>query len=349
MSTIAAEVGVSKATVSLALRNSPEVSTAMKEKIRETADRLGYQLNPALGQLLSQIRNRDNYRATIALINAHRDKGSLKSHPTIPEYVEGIRNRADSLGYRIDYFWLNDPELKARRLKSIMLARGIKGALVVGLMNDCNLPEKLLPIAEALPMMVTGVRTRNPTIPYVCVDHHGLALQAVENALRLGYSRPGLVLDQTIDRLVEGRFSAGYLYGQMRLPVEDRLPPLYQKHIEEEDQVAFKKWMQKYQPDVIFTLYNDVSHWLEKLSIKVPQDVGLIQLEWRKSDPNWSGMRQHNDHTGEAAVDMLVGMIHRGETGLQAEPRALLIAPSWQRGKTAVKQFAETPAEMANS
>ncbi|MBD5780550.1 LacI family DNA-binding transcriptional regulator [Pelagicoccus sp. NFK12] len=337
MSTIAAEVGVSKATVSLALRNSPEVSTAMKEKIRETADRLGYQLNPALGQLLSQIRNRDSYRATIALINAHSDNNSLKRHPTIPEYVEGINQRADSLGYRLDYFWLNDPELKARRLKSIMLARGIKGALVVGLMNDCQFPEKLLPIAEALPLVVTGVRTRNPTLPYVCVDHHGLALQAVENALRLGYQRPGLVLDQKIDRLVEGRFSAGYLYGQMRLPEESRLPPLYQNAGEEEDFACFKVWMQEYRPDVIFTLYNDVSHWLQKLGMKAPDDIGLIQLEWRKNAPDWSGMRQHNDHTGEAAVDTLVGMVHRGETGLQAEPRALLIAPSWQSGKTTRK------------
>ncbi|MBK1876346.1 LacI family DNA-binding transcriptional regulator [Pelagicoccus mobilis] len=338
MSTIAAEVGVSKATVSLALRNSPEVSTAMKEKIRATADRLGYQLNPALGQLLSQIRNRDSYRATIALVNAHSEADSLKNHPTIPEYVEGIEQRADSLGYRIDYFWMNDPDLKARRLKSIMLARGIKGALAVGLMHDCQFPEKLLPVADALPLVVTGVRTRNPTLPYVSVDHHGLALQAVENALRLGYKRPGLVLDETIDRLVEGRFSSGYLYGQMRLDRDARLEPFYQNGPEDDDFPAFSKWMEEQKPDVIFTLYNDVSHWLEKLKLKAPEDIGLIQLEWRKSDPDWSGMRQHNDHTGEAAVDTLVGMIHRGETGLQADPRALLIAPSWQRGKTTSKK-----------
>ncbi|EDY84980.1 hypothetical protein VDG1235_4614 [Verrucomicrobiia bacterium DG1235] len=338
MSTIAAEVGVSKATVSLALRNSPEVSTAMKEKIRAVADKLGYQLNPALGQLLSQIRNRDSYRATIALVNAHSDNHSLKKHPTIPEYVEGIHARSDSLGYRLDYFWMNDPDLKARRLKSIMLARGIKGALVVGLMNDCQFPEKLLPIAEALPLVVTGVRTHNPTLPYVCVDHHGLALQAVENALRLGYKRPGLVLDQTIDQLVEGRFSAGYLYGQMRLEQENRLAPFYQKQAPEKDFESFKHWLADEKPDVIFTLYNDVSHWLEELKYSIPGDLGLIQLEWRKSQPRWAGMHQHNDHTGEAAVDTLVGMIHRGETGLQAEPRALLIAPSWQDGQTAVEQ-----------
>lgn len=344
MSTIAAEVGVSKATVSLALRNSPEVSAAMKEKVRAVAKRLGYQLNPALGQLLSQIRNQDNYRATLALVNAHSDSRSLTEHPTIPEYVGGIRTRAGALGYRLDYFWLQDPEIKARRLKSIMTARAIKGALVVGLMHDCAFPEKLRPIAEALPMVVTGVRTHNPTLPYVCVDHHGLALQAVEKALRLGYRRPGLALDQTIDRLVEGRFSAGYLYGQMQLPEDQRLAPFYETNDPETDAPRFAAWMEAQRPDVIFTLYNDVYYWLKELGYRIPEDIGLIQLEWRKSKPEWAGMRQHNDHTGEAAVDTLVGMIHRGETGLQAEPRALLIAPSWQDGST-VRPQARRAAE----
>lgn len=334
MSTIAAEVGVSKATVSLALRNSPEVSAGMKLKVHEVAKRLGYQLNPALGQLLSQIRNRDNYRATLALVNAHSKKSSLHDHPTIPEYVEGVRSRADSLGYRLDEFWLHEPLTQARRLKSIMLTRGIKGVIVVGLMNECQFPEKLLPIAEALPLVVTGVRTRNPTLPYVCVDHHGLALQAVENALKLGYKRPGLVLDHTIDQLVEGRFSAGYLYGQMRLPPEQRLHPFYQTSEADEDILIFKDWLQRNRPDVIFTLYNDVEAWLQQLGLKTPDHIGLIQLEWRRSEPRWAGMRQHNDHTGEAAVDTLVGMIHRGEPGLRAEPRALIIAPSWQDGDT---------------
>ena len=334
MGTIAAKIGVSKATVSLALRNSPEVSVSMKQRVRAVADELGYQLNPALGQLLSQIRNRDKYRATLALVNAHPRQESLRSHPTIPEYVEGIRARSDSLGYSLDTFWLNDPETTARRLKSIMLARGIKGALIIGLMHDSHFPEKLLPIAEALPTVVTGVRPQSPTRPYVCADHPGHARQALENARRRGYQRPGLVLDETIDRLVEGRFSSGYLYGQTSLPEPQRLKPYFTRGKIDADPASFERWFREQRPDVIFTLYNDVERNLARLGLQVPRDIGLIQLECRKSDPRWAGMRQHNDHTGEAAVDTLVGMIHRGETGIGAQPRALLIAPSWQEGST---------------
>ena len=334
MRTIAERVGVSKATVSLALRNSPEVSAGMKARVRKVAEELGYKLNPALGQMLSRIRTRDAYRATLALVNAIEDGQAFARDPTIPEYVTGVRARAELLGYSLDTFWLYEPELSGERLCSIMLARGIKGALIVGLMDEAAFPAKLLPVAEHLPAVVTGVRTHEPTLPYVCADHHGLALQAVENALRLGYRRPGLVLDGDIDRLVEGRFSAGYLYGQLQLPEGDRLRPFYETGRVAAEPGMFAAWMEAERPDVIFSLYNDVEDWLKELGLRVPKDIGLIQLEWRKQNNRWAGMHQHNDHTGEAAVDTLVGLIHRGETGMEAEPRAVLIAPSWQDGNT---------------
>lgn len=40
-------------------------------------------------------------------------------------------------------------------------------------------------------------------------------------------------------------------------------------------------------------------------------------------------MCQHNDVTGEAAVEMLIGMIHNNQKGIPAFPRATLIGPSW--------------------
>ncbi|MEO0414765.1 MAG: hypothetical protein AAF226_07415, partial [Verrucomicrobiota bacterium] len=95
-----------------------------------------------------------------------------------------------------------------------------------------------------------------------------------------------------------------------------------------------RQWIDKEKPDVIFTLYNEVRPWLTKLKYSVPEDIGLIQLEWRGNESNWAGMNQHNDIAGEAAVDMLIGMIHRGETSIQDYPRATLIGPTWVDGGT---------------
>jgi LacI family transcriptional regulator len=62
--------------------------------------------------------------------------------------------------------------------------------------------------------------------------------------------------------------------------------------------------------------------------------VGLIQLEWRKDHPTWAGMNQHNDVVGEAAVEMVINMIHNHAPGLPEFPLATLIGSSWIAGKT---------------
>ncbi len=68
--------------------------------------------------------------------------------------------------------------------------------------------------------------------------------------------------------------------------------------------------------------------------MRVPEDIGLIQLERRSDDPDWAGMDQHNDLTGEAAVDMVVSLLHNNEIGIPAFPRATLIEASWVSGRT---------------
>jgi len=45
-------------------------------------------------------------------------------------------------------------------------------------------------------------------------------------------------------------------------------------------------------------------------------------------------MCQHNDIVGEAAVEMLLGLIHHDEAGIPLYPRGTLIGSSWKEGAT---------------
>lgn len=352
MDVIARKVGVSRNAVSLALRNHPSISAAMRARIHAAADRLGYQRNPAFGELMSQMRMKGHgaRQATLALFNAHPDPDAFHEHPTIPEYVKGCRRRAGLLGYALDTFWIHDPGIDGPRWIQILETRGIRGGVLVGLMEENQVPVHFRPVVERFPCVVTGVRTHDPALSFACVDHHGLALQAVEQAIALGYRRPALVLDPVIDRLVEGRFTAGFLIGQRRLARGDRLPPFTQLNDATRAPALLCRWIRKHRPDVVFTLYNDVRRWLEDGGWRIPETLGLIQLEWRPARPDWAGLHQHNDLVGAAAIDMLVGMIHRGESGSPAHPRATLIEPSWQPGRTVMAQpgTARTTSRAAN-
>jgi LacI family transcriptional regulator len=340
MATIARELGVSKNTVSLALRHDPQIPAATRERVQAAAKRLGYALDPVVSHLMAQLRQSQagELRHTLALLNANRDRDAFRTHPTLPAYVEGVKRRAAQQGYGIDTFWLHDPELDGARLNRILRARGIRGVVVVGMMDENRLPERFAATWRQHACVVTGLRTHEPTLSFCCVDHHALVLQAVERVLALGYRRPGLVIDARIDRLVEGRFSAGMWVGQQALPEAQRVAPFHDVEAARADTGIFYDWLEREKPDVVFTLYNVVRRWVEARGLRVPRDLGLVQLE-RRSDPrDWAGMDQHNDQTGEAAVDMVVSLLHSQELGVPQFPRATLVGASWVDGATVRRQ-----------
>lgn len=337
MAEVAKAVGVSKNTVSLALRGSPRISAETRKRIAETAESMGYRLNPTVAHLMAQLRqNRSpGYQATLALVNGNKDRDAFTSHSTIPYYIQGCLRRAKQLGYQLDEFWMHDPDMPVSRWQSILRARNIRGILIVGLMEHNRLPAQLAPLWDEFPTVVTGVRTREPALSFACSDHHALALEALEKAVALGYRRPALVLDSVIDELTEGRFTAGFLTGQSRLvPAKQRTSGFYDVVAARRDRALFGKWLEKNQPDVIFTLYHEVRRWLQDLGLRVPEDVGLIQYEWRPDHAEWAGMDQRNDLVGEAAMDMLISLVHHNERGVPEHPRATMIGCHWVDGAT---------------
>lgn len=338
MSDVALAAGVSKNTVSLALRGDRQIPERTRARIAGIAKRMGYRRNPVVGELMARLHAGGvrRFRSTLALINGNRSRAALSAHPTIPVYVRGCRQRASELGYGLDDFWLHDPALSPERWVQVLRARGISGGIIVGLMDENRLPATILPAIREFPFVVTGVRTREPELSFACTDHHMVAVRAFEKVLELGWRRPGLVLDPKIDALVEHRFSAGYRTGQEAVPAARRLKPFTLIEAARRDREIFRDWLRREKPDAIFCLYREVKDWIEECGWRVPENVALIQYEWREDAPDWPGMNQHNDLAGQAAVDMLVGMIHRAEKGPPPFPMATLISPTWveARGRT---------------
>lgn len=342
MSRVAAAAGVSKNTVSLALRGSPRISEATRARIEAAALQLGYQRNATVGCLMAELRRSGaaRFEATLALLNANEDRDAFHRHPTVPVYVAGARRRAAKLGYGLDEFWLHDPAMSGRRLAAILRARGIRGTLIVGLLTSNELPDSMRTVWEEFPTVVTGVRTRNPSLSFAGSDQFSLALQAYEKAWSLGYRRPALVLDPVIDSLIDGRFTAGFLIGQQRFrPHQPPIPPFNRIADARQDLRCFRQWLEETRPDVLFTLYHEVERWLSQCGLRPPRPIGLIQYEWRAQKPHWAGMDQRNDLVGEAAVDLLVSMIHNAQPGIPEQPVATLITSQWVMGKT-VRQTA---------
>lgn len=341
MSEIARKCGVSKMAVSFALRNSPGVSPKTRKKILECARKNNYRAHPIVSHLMSQLRRSHPLKAQalLAIINANTNPRAFRDHPTIPVYVRGIQKRAHELGYDLEHFWLHDPSLPVDKLLKTFYHRNIRGIVLTGLMDNPHLHSQFHPLWAQFPAAITGVRTENPTLPFACVDHYITALHAFRNARSLGYQKPALVLDGKIHELIQGRFTAGYKMAQDELPKSKQIPPFFNIEEANKNRSLFHHWMKKWNPDVILMLYNDVRHWVEEMEYKVPQEIGLIQLDWRADRKNWAGMNQHNDLAGEAAVDMVISQLHSGQTAQSTYPRAALIPSSWENGSTVLGEI----------
>lgn len=208
---IAKKVGVSRNTVSLAMRNSASISEITRKKIVKVAKEMGYERNELLSRIMSQARasRAGSFCGTIALINANKNRNAFKAHPTIPEYIDGIERAANREGLAIDKFWIHDKSLTEKSFIRILKARGIKGGIIVGLMDENRLPAKFKNVWKNFKFVVTGVRTYNPTFDFACTDHFLIAYHATLQAIRHGYKRPALILAEKIDKLIEGRFTGG--------------------------------------------------------------------------------------------------------------------------------------------
>ncbi len=99
--------------------------------------------------------------------------------------------------------------------------------------------------------------------------------------------------------------------------------------------------MKEHRPDVILTLHPQIRDWLETMNLKSPEDIGLVHLDLTEVLVGWAGMRQNNEQIGIAAVDMLVGQLHRNEFGPPPFQKCMFIEGTWVPGGTVRAQGAQ--------
>lgn len=329
---LAKEAKVSTATVSMALRNDPRITAEVRHQVQALARKSGYQINPVVSRLLSQMRsNQTLARQGILGFLATSPRSEDASTAFTKAWLGAARRRAEELGFWLDEFILHENKLPPPRLLEILKARNIRGLIMAGPFIDHFIPRQLYDILDRSSVVIVGERTSHPAMDCVLNDQFLTTLNAVEKCLALGYRRPGLCIHPDIDRVVENRFSAGFLISQKRLSVDSRIPEhLYQVRGEKD----FVSWMRKHRPDVILTLHSEIQLWLNRMGMPCPESVGLVHLDRTEELTGWSGLKQDHEHLGTAAVEMLVNHLYHNEVGIPDFQRCLFLGSRWVEGKT---------------
>lgn len=323
---VAAAAGVSKSTVALALNHDPRLAEETRIQVLRVAEKMGYRPNPLVRKLMTQLRagRAVRYKSTLAVLNGSTQPSLAEDpHSHRGRLAAGIHARARELGFETVEFRLRDPELNGARLRRILRARGIEGAVVVSPREHGSLPAAFAEVWADFAVVVAGRRVATPAVSCAANDQYATMLMTVREMRARGYRRIGLALGN--DERLEHRFTAGFWAAQIDLSTRRWLPVLdIEKRAEE-----LPAWFKKNRPDAIVTYDHRLPRLLRRAGVEPFREVALAHLDWNPALRGWHGADQRTEELGAVAVDMLAGQIQRHEMGPPRVQRFTLIESRW--------------------
>jgi LacI family transcriptional regulator len=326
---VAQRAGVHRSTVSLALRNSPRIRPEVRARIQQIAQEMHYRVNPLVATLMRSRRSGHPVKhVCIAYITNYPTRyGWRPEHHDRPDFFPGAQQRAEELGYKLEHFWLAEPGMTPTRLSDILSRRAITGVLLGRLPPGQSSLELCW---ERFAAVALGYTLRAPALHHVAEDAFAGITQIVEQCLARGYKRLGFVVADVDDSPSWGnRLFGAFLRQQYLLPREQQIPPCdFQPGPGFREK--FFAWLREWKPDVIIsTRGQPIYDWLRAANYTVPRDIGLATMLNNHPEHGISGIYHDPRLLGALATDMVVGMLHRGETGLPADPHFVLSPGVW--------------------
>ena len=333
---LAKELGLGKATISLALRDDPRIRKQTRERVQRHADKRGYAANPLVAHVMSQLRSAkvSDYRATVVLINVAPREDAIRTHVAFLAMADGFRKRAAELSYLVEDLWIGD-ELFADpdRLKKVFLTRKIEGMAFVGMSERAHLPDPVHAVLSRSVFVGLGVRLTRPLVHCCANNQYNTALLATQKVLAKGFLRVGLVKSLATDRALDGRISMGFRRALEEAGWREDNARTMIWRFQPNDPVGFLKWCDEAKPDVILTMHAEVAGWL-KSAPGGARTIALAHLDWNPSLDGWAGMNQHNDKVGVFGAELLTAHLARRELGLPDAVKTMLVESEWVEGRS---------------
>lgn len=328
---VAEAAGVTRMTISLALRNHSSIPETTRARIRKWAKKLGYSPDPEMAKMMGEVRARRRMHRplTIAYITAHQARYDWKKHPTQLAYHEGAQRRAAECGYHMEEFWLCEPGMTARRLGNVIRNRGINGLIISPF-------PWTRPSFQEFPWgffstVALGYSMVEPALSRT-THHHFQSIQLlVEELHRKGYRRIGFAMEEDQDNRVNHNWRGGFLSAPSIMRHWPDVPFLLHADWTRE---RFADWLKRERPDVVVTAGPEIARWLGELGLRTPQDIGLANVDISPAMQGTTGIDQNSPLVGAAAINLLISIMNTHERGTPAVPQILMVQGNFVQGKS---------------
>jgi LacI family transcriptional regulator len=307
---LAKELGVSKVTVSKALRNHPDISPATTEKVKELADKLGYMPNYMAKNLSSR---KSNIIGLVVPKIAHLFFGSI---------IESVYDTAFENNYETVITVSGELAERERQHILSLLSMRVDG-LIVSITQetkDTAIFERALQLNVPIVFIDRIPKIKN--VPTVTVDDKGGAFDAVEDFIKKGIDKIGHIGGYSYINIGKLR-KEGFISAMKKYKI-----PLNEDWIieggfgEEDGYNGFKKIYESGSlPDAILAVTYPVALGIyqatDELGINIPHDIKVTCFgnnTYKKSLPSiFSFVDQPTEQLGREAVKLILKLINNPE------------------------------------
>ncbi len=330
---IAARAGVSRMTVSRALRNQRDVSEKTRQRILKVVEELGYRPNPMVSVLMSQVAQSRKADFQPTLVYAWEHSWIVTQRALLETrggYFRGVKERASELGFNVEALRINEQNMSQQRFSDILKARNTPGILVA----PSEVPATQYEFEwDAFSAVSFNYSMRQPKLNRVCLNYHVGITNAMSTLWERGYRRFGLILKKITDDRILHLWSSGFLTFHWEHGI-----PSSGQNILIEDEVKkneFCEWFRACQPELILS-YNDDEYvrWTRQMESARRGKKGR-RCEFVHLDQDFinhpenvlGGVESCRPQLAAAAVDLLVSQIKQNQFGLPEHQKTILLEP----------------------
>jgi len=318
---VAVRAGVSRATVSRVVNDSPRVSPDVRRQVEVAIQQLGYVPNRAARSLVTR------RSGSVAVVIAEPTP-RLFTDPFFPRLLRGVSTALSAGDLQLVLLMPASPD-EARRTRDYLAAGHVDGALLVSLHGNDPLPSTMA--LRGIPVVVGGRPPGGVAVSYVDVDNVQGARMAVEHLVSGGRQVVASIggpedMSPGVDRL------AGYrqAIAASGLDADERLA-VVGDFTQQGGAEAMRRILAA-RPDVdaVFAASDSMAagalQVLRAAGKSIPEDVAIVGFDdspiAETADPPLTSVRQPIEEMGAEMVRLLLE--HTAHPG--AAPRKVILA-----------------------
>lgn len=336
LSDIAKKVGVSKMTVSRALREDPSVATETSKKILEAAKELGYVPNPKLARLMhemAQSRSQPNVLGELAYITTDETETSWRNYYHELGCFEGASAEALAYGYKLLPVWARSRRYGKGKLSDFLWSRGVDG-LIIAPLGKGMIGNQLDIEWDKFCSVQIGATMTKPKLNLVRHNHYKGMVQSLVGLENLGYKKIGLCTSNVSDMRSYHRWTSAYLHWRTIRNYTKQTLPSYHYESGNVDRIAFKEWIGKHKIEAIISMDGELINTCADLGIQIPETIGFSVLDNPGTESRTTGIDQSAHQIGRKAVDDLIVSVRKGAKGIPLHPVQTIVEGKWIEQET---------------